>query len=332
MIWIVDYPDNFAKLNISNVLFMNKKDNNIKELLKKHYYYLISRYTFYTHEFVGVPYNRGQIRYFLNHSCFPIKNIKDCFWPWSFNSYIEVSSDLSAEYREKILGGGRKRMIKFGLPRNDVLLKDNIEKEKLGIDKYDKIIIWMPTFKHHKNKKRIDYTEETTKDITILNDKNIERINSKLQKNNTLLLIKYHPGQDMSYVDNYNLSNIKSYTNTDLINNNIDLYKLLGKSDALITDFSSVYFDYLLVDKPIAFELTDKEKYEKGRGFLMENPMDYMPGNKIYTVEDFEQFIEDVYQGKDIYKKERKELKDKIHMYQDGKSTERILNYLKLIK
>ena len=136
----------------------------------------------------------------------------------------------------------------------------------------------------------------------------------------------------MKYVNEYNLSNVKSYTNEKLLKEKTELYSILGVSDALITDFSSVYFDYLLVNKPIAFELADKKAYENGRGFLVENPLDYMPGHKIYNVDDFLKFITDLVNDNDIYKNERDILCDKIHKYKDGKSSERILKMLGLIK
>ena len=55
---------------------------------------------------------------------------------------------------------------------------------------------------------------------------------------------------------------------------------MLGSSDALITDYSSVYFDYLLLDKPIGFTVDDMELYIKDRGFIFNNPEEYMPGKR----------------------------------------------------
>lgn len=45
--------------------------------------------------------------------------------------------------------------------------------------------------------------------------------------------------------------------------NQMDLYEILPHTDLLITDYSSVYFDYLLLDKPIVFTPTDLGEYSK---------------------------------------------------------------------
>ena len=120
-------------------------------------------------------------------------------------------------------------------------------------------------------------------------------------------------------------------SNDDLLNKGIELYDLLSVSDALITDFSSVFADYLLTDKPIGFELSDYENYSKGKGFIIDNPLERMPGKFIYNINDFNDFINEVVAGVDYYKEQRKTERDIIHKYQDGNSTVRILKYFNLI-
>ena len=55
------------------------------------------------------------------------------------------------------------------------------------------------------------------------------------------------------------------------------VYTLLRNADGLITDYSSVYFDYMLLDRPIAFAIDDIKEYGDKRGFIFETPEDYMP-------------------------------------------------------
>ena len=331
IVWTVEHPDNFKSLSVKNLKFINLKSKKIKERLIRVYYYSFAKYCFYTHRFIGLPNNKGQIIYFLNHSSFPIKDVRGQYCSYEDNTYIETTSDLSAKYRCKALGGGLEKMKSFGLPRNDELFESDRSKEKLGLNKYNKVFIWMPTFKHHKNKIRNDFNSDTQKDISILSRENLKIVNDILNERNSILIIKFHPSQDMDFVDEFEFSNILFMTNKILETKQVDLYNLLGQTDALITDFSSVYFDYLLLNKPIGFELGDKEKYEKGTGFLVENPLDYMPGEKIYSIENMKKFIIDVCSDKDEHKQERKNLLNKIHDYKDGKSSERILKFLNLI-
>ena len=86
-----------------------------------------------------------------------------------------------------------------------------------------------------------------------------------------------------------------------------------------------------IVDKPIAFELGDYKSYKNGRGFIVDNPLDFMPGEKINNPNDLYTFIDNVFNGVDKYQEERKNLKNKMHKYVDGNSSERVLDYFELI-
>ena len=63
-------------------------------------------------------------------------------------------------------------------------------------------------------------------------------------------------------------------------------YELIGISDGLLSDYSSVAVDYLLLDRPLGYVLADYNIYKEKRGFVFEDPLEYMPGEKIYNVCD----------------------------------------------
>ena len=96
------------------------------------------------------------------------------------------------------------------------------------------------------------------------------------------------------------------------------LYSLLGRADALITDYSSVYFDYLLLDRPIGFAVGDMKDYEGERGFTVDNPYEYMPGEKFSDGEGMLEFVRSVFSGIDLYGAKRREMNDIFNKYQDG--------------
>ena len=113
-----------------------------------------------------------------------------------------------------------------------------------------------------------------------------------------------------------------------LCNLNIHLYELLAQSDALITDYSSVYYDYLLLDKQIGLTIDDINNYSKGRGLVFENVFDILKGEYINNFEDMLMFIKNVKNNKDIYKKERDRIKNLTNYFQDGKSAERVVEFI----
>ena len=63
----------------------------------------------------------------------------------------------------------------------------------------------------------------------------------------------------------------------------------------------------------IAFTLDDYEEYKTFRGLAFENTLDYMPGHHIYTMDALLKFLTDIKDGKDPYKKQRKELLPRMH-------------------
>ena len=111
-------------------------------------------------------------------------------------------------------------------------------------------------------------------------------MNDVLKKHNILLVLKPHPAQDLSVIKTENLSNFVIFTNEDLNKNNISLYEFLGQTDALITDYSSVYYDYLLTDKPIAITTDDLEEYKKVFEFVYDNIYDVIKGEYINNFEE----------------------------------------------
>lgn len=162
---------------------------------------------------------------------------------------------------------------------------------------------------------------ETWSDLSSLND--------FLSENNILLLIKLHPLQEWNdgKTEN-NYSNIQFFSQKRFEKENLDLYEMLAYTDALITDYSSVYFDYLLKNKPIGFTITDLDAYKDTRGFVFDDPLNYMPGEKILNREDFVKFITDCKDGIDEYADDRNRVNDLCNYYKDDRNSKRILDFV----
>ena len=118
-------------------------------------------------------------------------------------------------------------------------------------------------------------------------------------------------------------ANIRIINEQDLINLNIPVYGFVSCMDALITDYSSVCFDFLLTGKQIGFAIDDYCEYSNSVGYAFENPMDYMPGKVMMNVNDLFEFIDDVINDNDKYKAERENVKVLSNYYVDGKNRER---------
>ena len=108
-----------------------------------------------------------------------------------------------------------------------------------------------------------------------------------------------------------------------LAETNEDLYSFLGVTDILITDYSSVYFDYLLLDRPIIFINNDLEEYRRKRGLLLE-PYDFWtPGYKVKNQEELMNAINIYVSDSEKHKNRRNQIKDIMHEV-ENRSCERI--------
>ncbi|MBQ9362594.1 MAG: CDP-glycerol glycerophosphotransferase family protein, partial [Bacteroidaceae bacterium] len=164
-----------------------------------------------------------------------------------FDWLIAKSSNASA-YRERTLDGGTK------------------------------LLIWMPTFRNDKNG-RYNSTEDVGCFPLIPDTAYWEKLDNACQRLGVKILLKIHMFQKDYSIDFSKLHHVIQITNQELDREGINLYELLAVTDGMITDYSSVAFDYLLVDKPLAFALDDYENYTSTRGFVFDDPLQYMPGH-----------------------------------------------------
>ncbi len=236
--------------------------------LKGIYYSLIGGIYFYSNELsdISLWLSGGAITVNLWHGT-PIKKIKFDVIVYNTNDvlrkirYIKPDYILSTSKKvSKIFSSAfrvpENHFLELGYPRNEILLKtkdevlsfiDSYESEEIKslvkkIELYDKAYVYMPTFRD----KRSNFIDESNIDFNSLN--------SVLKQKNSLFIMKLHNNTK-------GLIDLGKYENILLISNNIDIYPLLPFTDSLITDYSSIYFDYKLMKKEVILFCFDKERY-----------------------------------------------------------------------
>lgn len=191
----------------------------------------------------------------------------------------------------------------------------------------------MPTYRtdpsDHTKVEGVDFSNN----IFHFSDYDGNEIGEYLSKNNIGLFIKLHPFEEMSYdLDNLKLpKNSYLIKSADLSNKNLTTYDIIGAFDLLITDYSSIYFDYLILDKPIIFINSDKEKYEKSRGFVFDNFDFWTPGPKLKTQKELILELNNYENIDNYYKDERKIINSLSNKYLDDNSCERVYKMMKKI-
>lgn len=313
-------------------LFENKKEINLdKEIVyvKRHslrglYYFFRSKYIFHTHGLYLNATTKQQIVFSLWHGM-PLKRIQYLF-PKDLTNIANrklninitiATSDLMAEIVSRCFNCDISKVKVVGLPRNDYLF-DKLKFKNIPEDQ--KVIVWMPTYRDGINRKEgVQYEFG----LPIVNSKNYSEINEWCSKNNICIIIKFHPYQKINNILS-GLSNIK-IVSEDIVDEKKHFYSYLGSADALITDYSSVYIDYLSIDKPIGFILEDYAKYKDDRGFVFDNPIEYMPGVHIYNIEELKNFIEEIAHNIDSSKNLRNTMGIKLNKFRDNKNTKRFV-------
>jgi CDP-glycerol glycerophosphotransferase (TagB/SpsB family) len=218
--------------------------------------------------------------------------------------------------------------IASGYPRNDVLLgwpePDSVATRLLGVnvDNHAKdavckacsqgirIVLYVPTFRKGM-------------DDPFAEDIELTRLSDFASRHNCLVVLKLHPFMQGQYkIEQY--PNILEYAPLG------DIYPLMAECDILITDYSSIYFDFLLLDKPIVFFATDLETYlTQDRGMYFDYAL-MTPGAKCDDYEQLETQLAFIlsHDGDDGYADKRAEIRAFTHQFVDNQAGKRLCELL----
>lgn len=235
-----------------------------------------------------------------------------------YNDYLDyiltpTRDKLEHKYLAKAFRVPLNKILALGYPRNDILIERdgnfvNKLKMKYNIpEKIKRVILYCPTFRDD-HTLRLDVTPEELDDLNML-----------LRDTNSLFLVKGH-----YFVEN---TNFEGYNYIKIVPKTVDIQELYLITDILITDYSSTMLDFSLLDRPILLFPYDLEKYEKNTGLYYELE-DIAPGPLLYTFRDLINAIENIEEIKQKYEKKRIAIRNRFNKYLDGKSTERILDFL----
>ncbi len=306
---------------------------NSPSILKN--YYIVRAKYFTTDGHVTKKVREDQVSMFFDHGTFSLKNAKNFMnLPETIDYYLTASANFDPIYcEERSLPYPNPKLVHLGYPMHDVFYQDTpCEIRKITNKTYDKVILWMPTFRKLAGAERNDSNASYPYGIPLLMfQEQIEDLQNLLEKLNVLLIIKIHPMQDLETIQllmKHAGDNIVILTADTVKELDIDNYRLLKDADALISDYSSIAYSFILLDRPLAFVLCDVE--EMKHGLCVDNPEFFLTGSHIYTMSDLFGFIQEVKEGRDQYREDRRRLCDWLHEYQDGSSCERIVKFLNM--
>lgn len=207
-----------------------------------------------------------------------------------------------------------------GLPAGGLLLTGNpridqfaaaasVPLDRLGIPVDRPFVLWMPTFRRNKGRGLTDsWSDVSPDDSSDVNAVMARGVDILSREFGVSVVVKPHP-QD---AESRRIEGAFVVTNEDLRDGAVQLYELIGASSALLTDYSSVWIDYLALDRPIGFVVPDERGFTSGRGFDPPDALDWLPGPKLRTLDDVREFGRDVRDGGSRSSARRREVAEHI--------------------
>jgi CDP-glycerol glycerophosphotransferase len=229
-----------------------------------------------------------------------------------YDHFISPSSYASERFCSSF-GIDSDKIIEQGYPRNDALINDvnNLAKLKyikltLGIEPSKKVILYAPTWRDNQ------YSKETASFY----------FNNPLE--NETFLGEFDDSYVFLFRGHYFSDSIETSSRFIDVSNYNDVNDLYLIADALITDYSSVFFDYSVLNRPIFFFMYDREVYEKEvRGFYIDIDQD-LPGQIFYDSHS----LSDALKSNVIVN--HNSFNERFNPFEDGFSTTRVIE--KIIK
>ena len=268
------------------------------------------------------------------------KNIYRFAIPESFVNpkYVTAPSDAFVNVFSSAFKLPKERVIVTGYPRNDAIFHNAKGYDILDNSTYDQLdnirhdnpkaqsVLYLPTFRKGQVWRKKVFIDELSDGELRIEGLELAELSRFLQDNNSFFIIKAH------YLAGLQVRHFMRRGRILFLPVGFDVYPILRLTDILVTDFSSIYFDFLLTGKPIIFYNYDLERYVNERSLYF----DYQsatPGPKAANFEELLYWLKKIIAGEDEYAAQRQILEKIAFDDSDDNSAERIYKFVKgLIK
>lgn len=285
-----------------------------------------------THDFSGLISN--QVVVDLNYFTCAMKNdILDRDNPYYMGvenvgkeyTYIIGTSEIAIRLTMPEMTIPYKRYVNIGLCRNDYVLNGDkcewLRKEIMGNVSYTvkNIVLYTPTHRDYES----NLAGDNSRSILGFSYDNL-KLSKFLQNNGIVFICKLHPKQNALVVE----SELPEGLILHRPDERYGLTELMQISDVLVTDYTSVYFDYLLLDKPIIFNFYDLEVYKRERGVPCEPMSAISAGEIVYNEEEMMHALLNIEDNKKDYREMRKFVRNLFFTYQDTNTCKRVYDFV----
>ena len=264
----------------------------------------------------GTPLKR--LAFDLNDVVGGVSNYKDKFYRQKENwDYLLSDNPFSTEKFQSCFMYPKEKILEYGYPANDPLYAPDREerarkiKEKLGIPADKKVIMYAPTWRDD------NYYEIGQFKFDL--DLDVNRLEKEFGDEYVLLLRLHYLVVEALDMSKYG----KFAVNGSAYDDVTDLYLI---TDILITDYSSVFFDFANLKRPVLYYTYDLERYRDVlHGFYL-SMEDDLPGPMLLTNDEVVDAIKNIDQIQEKYKDRYEEFYNRFCCIDDGHATERVVS------
>lgn len=177
--------------------------------------------------------------------------------------------------------------------------------QQLGIDRarYDRVLVWMPTFRGREPERG----GAGVRSAPLLSAKGTTRLAEVLARRRCLLVLRRHPYEAQTAP--VSAPGVVELTDAVLEAVGVGVYEVLAEADGLITDVSSVWLDYLLLDRPIVIWFPDVDDYTADRQLVLDPYDAWTPGPVLDDEDDLLAAVDAVAAGEDAHRPRRREVR-----------------------
>jgi CDP-ribitol ribitolphosphotransferase len=231
-------------------------------------------------------------------------------------THVIVNASSVVGFHASAFGVEASRIYPLGLPRTDPLfnqeyLKEAVEKLHLNYPQISgkRKILYAPTFRDDDlGSSKLHY--------------DLKQLSEHLDSND-ILLLRLHPFVSARWKQRDTACNMKNVID---LSGYPELNAVLAAADVLVTDYSSIIYEFAVFERPIIFYAYDRIHYESNvRGFYVDYEQ-YVPGPIAYNLEELIMYLRDT--GADERFNKIKGFFKKYYDWFDGCSSKRIIDLI----
>jgi hypothetical protein len=223
------------------------------------------------------------------------------------STWMVGSTELWAERRAAGFGVDRDHVLLVGNARTDQLWRPTPAEGLAALGVTGDFAVWLPTFRRPRPVGAVRVVDGPRPSERAAERAVRERLVAALADRGMQLVVKPHPMD----ADRRAWDGCVRVDEESLAGASTTLYSLLGAARALVTDYSSVWVDFLLTDRPMAFVVADRHDYD--RELYPADVLDWVPGEIVDPDADpFADFLADLDERGALGHEQRREVAERI--------------------